>query len=175
MGPPSEILPNLFLGNFENARDASLLEKLGIDRVLTIGNRSPIDNCILNAETSREPRFNDETGVTCKLIYAMDSTDQNILKYFRECFAFIRDGLIQSRGRAVLVHCQIGHSRSAALVIGYLMHEDRLSYPQAFDRVRKKRIIGPNSGFEKQLRLFHKLEWDLMREYDDDFVLDAIL
>ena len=169
MGPPSEILPGLWLANFENAQDSSLLEKLGVNRILTVGNRSPIDNAILTETTSRDPRVGED-GILYKLIYAMDSNEQNILKYFRECFDFIREA--QSTRQGVMVHCQMGFSRSAAVVIGYLMHAERLTYAQAYERVRKKRIIGPNLGFIRQLKMFEDNEWNLQREYDDDFVLE---
>ena len=169
MGPPSEILPGLWLANFENAQDAALLDQLGVNRVLTIGNRSPIDNSILSKTTPTDPQVG-ENGILYKLVYAMDSTEQNILQHFRDCFEFIRDALAARQG--IMVHCQMGFSRSATVVIGYLMHAERLSYAQAFERVRKKRIVGPNSGFIKQLHMFQENDCDLTSVYDDQFVIE---
>ena len=168
MGPPSEILPGLWLANFENAQDSGLLDKMGINRILTIGNRSPMDNSLLSQQTPGDPQIG-ENGILYKLVYAMDSTDQNILKHFRDCFDFIRNALASRHG--VMVHCHMGFSRSAAVVIGYLMHSQRLTYDQAFGLVRKKRIVGPNSGFIRQLKLFEENEWNLNADYEDAFVL----
>jgi len=167
MGPPSEILSGLYLANFESAQDKSLLNKLKITRVLTIGNRSPIDNSLLSPNTPTETR-RDEDGRAYKLIWAMDSTDQNLLKHFRDCFRFIDESLESRAG--IMVHCHMGFSRSAALVIGYLMRAESLSYENAFARVRKKRIVGPNSGFVRQLRMFEENQWDLDRDYGDEHV-----
>jgi protein-tyrosine phosphatase len=54
-----------------------------------------------------------------------------------------------------MVHCKAGMSRSAALVIAYLMIEHKWPYEDAFTYVKKKRhIIAPNEGFVRQLRCF---------------------
>jgi len=169
MGPPSEIIPGLWLANFESAQDKATLRKLNVSRILTVGNRSPIDNSLLTELTTGETRQDDD-GFLYKLVFAMDSTEQNLLKHFADCFAFIRAALETRTG--IMVHCHMGFSRSAALVIGYLMHAERLTYAQAFDRARKKRIIGPNSGFVRQLGLFQQNEWNLEMDYgNDEFVL----
>lgn len=168
MGPPSEILSGLWLANFESAQDKSVLKKLNITRVLTVGNRSPMDNSLLNADVTQETRTDDD-GIVYKLVWAMDSTDQNLLKHFRHCFEFIDESIENKRG--IMVHCHMGFSRSAALVIAYLMRLESLSYEKAFERVRKKRIVGPNSGFVRQLQMFERNDWDVERNYDDDYVL----
>ncbi|GAB4820258.1 hypothetical protein N2152v2_007304 [Parachlorella kessleri] len=67
-------------------------------------------------------------------------------------FAFIEEGL-QSGG--VLVHCLAGVSRSATVVIGYLMWKNILPFHQARRHVAAVRPwIRPNSGFEQQLLAF---------------------
>ena len=55
----------------------------------------------------------------------------------------------------VLVHCQAGVSRSATIVIAYMMRKYQYSMDVAVDRVKKRRpYIDPNKGFMKQLREF---------------------
>lgn len=57
----------------------------------------------------------------------------------------------RSNGR-VLVHCNAGVSRSASVVIGYLIAHERMSYADALALVRRKRpCCRPNDGFAKQL------------------------
>jgi hypothetical protein len=64
-------------------------------------------------------------------------------------------------GGGVLVHCQAGISRSAAIVIAYCMWKERLSAAAATAVVSAARdAIWPNMGFKTQLQEFEKLGWD---------------
>lgn len=52
-----------------------------------------------------------------------------------------------------------GKSRSASVLLAYLMRKHNHSYESALDHARKVRpIVSPNPGFEKQLRQFQS--WD---------------
>ncbi|KAL8202232.1 UNVERIFIED_CONTAM: Dual specificity phosphatase dupd1 [Gekko kuhli] len=55
-------------------------------------------------------------------------------------------------GHKVLVHCAMGRSRSASLVLAYLMIYKNMTVVDAIDQVLKHRCILPNRGFLKQLR-----------------------
>lgn len=53
----------------------------------------------------------------------------------------------------VLIHCMMGVSRSASLVIWYLMTRGNLTLTEAYNLVKQKRpIINPNRGFVEQLK-----------------------
>ncbi|RKP00513.1 hypothetical protein CXG81DRAFT_1481, partial [Caulochytrium protostelioides] len=56
------------------------------------------------------------------------------------------------QGRNVLVYCQAGVSRSAAVVLAYLMAYHAMSYEQARAHVLAQRPICPNDGFVRMLR-----------------------
>ena len=49
-----------------------------------------------------------------------------------------------------------GVSRSATIVIAYLMWKKKMKFDEAFSFVQKKRTIVPNYGFKQQLKLFEK-------------------
>jgi protein-tyrosine phosphatase len=52
-----------------------------------------------------------------------------------------------------VVHCQMGISRSATVIIAYLMKRFKWSYGMARDYLRECRpSIYPNSGFVRQLK-----------------------
>lgn len=52
----------------------------------------------------------------------------------------------------VLVHCAVGVSRSASLVLAYLMIHHHYTLLEAIHKVKERRWIFPNRGFLKQLR-----------------------
>ncbi len=49
------------------------------------------------------------------------------------------------------VHCVQGLSRSASMVIAYLMLHQEMTVTEAMRHVRKTRAVHPNEGFLKQL------------------------
>ncbi len=57
-----------------------------------------------------------------------------------------------SGGGKVLVHCARGVSRSATLVLAYLMIYEKLAVAEAINAVCVHRNILPNAGFLQQLR-----------------------
>jgi Leucine-rich repeat (LRR) protein len=62
-----------------------------------------------------------------------------------------------SRGNKCIVHCQKGMSRSASIVIAYMMKYHNMVYYDAFYYVKTRRdCINPNPGFRKQLMAFEK-------------------
>ena len=59
------------------------------------------------------------------------------------------------RGGSVLIHCQMGISRSATVAIAYLMKYHSFSRDAAYQYVKERRpLINPNPGFWSQLQLF---------------------
>jgi protein-tyrosine phosphatase len=62
----------------------------------------------------------------------------------------------------VFVHCVAGVSRSATVVIGYLMWKNGWGYQRAFGAVLDCRSwVSPNKGFRAQLQEFERLGCDL--------------
>lgn len=57
----------------------------------------------------------------------------------------------------VLVHCQMGMSRSSSLIIAFLMKQYGMSFIEAKKITKEKRqIVNPNEGFVKDLLKFQK-------------------
>uniref|UniRef100_A0A8C8ZKE6 Dual specificity phosphatase 19 n=1 Tax=Prolemur simus TaxID=1328070 RepID=A0A8C8ZKE6_PROSS len=67
------------------------------------------------------------------------------------------DTLKKHKDGVVLVHCNAGVSRAAAIVIGFLMNSEETSFTSAFSSVKNARpSICPNSGFMEQLRIYQE-------------------
>lgn len=84
---------------------------------------------------------------------------QDIVGCFPKAFAFI--SAARAGGGGVLVHCAAGISRSASVVIGWLMADEALSAAAAASAVRAVRPVArPNPGFERQLERFGRMGCD---------------
>merc|ERR1719195_2500391 len=67
----------------------------------------------------------------------------NISRYFHRAV---------TAGGLVVVNCYMGLSRSASVVIAYLMTKHDMSFDRALGFVKKSRLVRPNEGFVKQLK-----------------------
>mmetsp|Transcript_31333 Transcript_31333/g.69751 ORF Transcript_31333/g.69751 Transcript_31333/m.69751 type:complete len:217 (-) Transcript_31333:840-1490(-) len=133
------ILPNLFLGSQMHERDFSLLQANGITHILQVG---------------VELRCSHPAYFTYKQVPLYDLEEGDLLSLLPQCFEFIKQG--QAAGK-VLVHCMAGVSRSASVVIAYLMTALNKGLQEARDFVQAARpVINPNLGFTLQLRLYEE-------------------
>ncbi|KAG1664933.1 hypothetical protein FOA52_004455 [Chlamydomonas sp. UWO 241] len=102
--------------------------------------------------------YKDE--LTYKTFYLHDNPGEDILSILFEALEFI-DGAVRGGGR-VLVHCSQGVSRSATLVIAYIMWRTGRSFDQVMAQVKAARgVVSPNIGFTCQL-----LQWQKARSAD---------
>ena len=135
-----QITEKIYLGDYTSANDIPKLKEEGIKKVLTVMDYD--DGQIYDPNEFTHLKFN-----------VCDDEYQNIIQYFGECLNYIKE-----KDEKVLVHCMAGASRSATIVIAYLMWTQKLKFDKAFDLVKSKRqIVCPNDGFQEQLKLFEKL------------------
>ncbi len=89
-----------------------------------------------------------------------DGIHQDIAGTFPQFFDFAAAATRSDPKAKLLVHCEVGVSRSATLVIALLMKTEGISFFDALCQVRSKRIqVLPNIGFASQLqRLEHELQ-----------------
>ena len=133
-----KITDKIYLGNEDTARDKNILKKLNISNILICA-----EGC--------ERFFPDEFNY--KILYLDDATDEDLLSWLEEGFEFI-----DSSKDNIYIHCVMGISRSASVVIAYIMYKNKMSYNEAYDFVyNKRKVISPNTGFQKQLKKLEKI------------------
>ncbi|ODM91541.1 Dual specificity protein phosphatase 12, partial [Orchesella cincta] len=143
----------LYLGNKDTACDIRWLKHHSITHILTI------DSCPLPT------KITDLPFVKTKYLQVTDMAHEDILQYFEETNRFIQQSICNEviPGN-ILVHCYYGVSRSATIVLAYLMHKYNISLEEALERVKSKReAIGPNHGFISQLKLYEKMGYHIDR------------
>ncbi|XP_036591716.1 dual specificity protein phosphatase 13-like isoform X1 [Trichosurus vulpecula] len=139
----NEVWPNLYLGDAYAARDKSKLCQLGITHIVNVA----------------AGRFHVDTGskfyrgmpVEYYGIEADDNPFFDLSIYFLPAARYIRTAL-SNQGR-VFVHCAMGVSRSATLVLAFLMICENMTLVEAIQTVQAHRDICPNSGFLRQLQV----------------------
>jgi protein-tyrosine phosphatase len=88
-----------------------------------------------------------------------DGMQEDITSVLPSFFDFVRAARDDHSPAKVLVHCEVGVSRSATLAIALLMTQQRRRFFDAYRDVRTKRPeILPNIGFASQLQ---RLELDM--------------
>ncbi|XP_066476097.1 dual specificity protein phosphatase 13A-like [Tiliqua scincoides] len=137
-----EVWPNLFLGDHVFAHSRFGLWKMGIDHILNAAHGT------LYCHESHE--FYGTT-IDYHGVPAHDLPDFDISPFFYSAAEFIHKALTTPGGK-ILVHCAVGISRSASLVLAYLMIYHHLSLVKAIQTVKEYRWIFPNRGFLNQLR-----------------------
>lgn len=145
----SNIRDRFWLGNSVDAANADLLQGHGITHIL---------NCARDVPTpSRSAEF---AYLRLDLDDAEDAKE-DLLEVLRagKAFDFVEEGLEKG---GILIHCQLGRSRSASVLVGYMMCRLNCPYVEAIAEVKSKRklyggdLVAPNSGFHDALLRFDR-------------------
>ncbi|KAL7717988.1 dual specificity protein phosphatase [Entamoeba marina] len=150
---PTLIIPNVYLGAINSTIDHVYLKQLGIKAILSVGIRP-----------HQSSEFNN-------LYLSMDDVPEaQLSSILPTSLLFIDENL--KRNRSILIHCECGISRSASILIAYIMKKNGVTYKEALKIVEQKRkCVMPNQGFSKQLQIFenepfHFSEPDKKRKTD---------
>jgi len=170
----SQILPNLFLSDAFTARWGRTLDELKITHIISV-----LEEPVTFPTTVRPLKLLH--------IPASDNASTDLLSFMDQTTEFIKEAigtnkqekdLLESvslgdtteaaevdppitsgeeQENRVLVHCLAGMSRSATIVIAYLLATTPMTTEEATAFVRSKRsVIRPNQGFTKQLEQYER-------------------
>ncbi|KAI7688090.1 hypothetical protein SSS_08051 [Sarcoptes scabiei] len=135
---PSKILDYLYLGSEWNASNFEELKGKGVQKILNV--TSEIDNYF--------PGYFDYYNIRVE-----DDEATNMLRHLNDTYYYIRKA--KDEGVKVLVHCKKGISRSASVVVAYIMKEKSYDLNKALHFVRNQRSsIRPNPAFLEQLEIY---------------------
>lgn len=140
---PSEIIPGLlYLGDFEHARAADRLKEINVKNIVTIHNHPE--------------HLSTAAGIRRLMITMADLETEQIAPHFESVWDFIEAAA--QKKEAVLIHCGAGVSRSACLVMSYLMRKHKWNADTCDAFVKQRRsIVQLNAGFWAQLCQFEAL------------------
>ena len=161
----NEIIPHLYISNWDSSNDITKLEKNNIQAVITIDTRNKSEY-ILN--------YYKKNNINFIFLYLDDYPNQNIQKYFDVSYKFIKDHILKNKN--VLVHCHAGVSRSSTLIFNYML---RTYYKNGGKRCpncilyyflnyarTKRSIINPNIGFINQLINYAQVNYYLKQKIE---------
>ena len=134
---PSKIFNWLYLGSFRNACNIKDLKDLKINYIL---------NCAIECENNNLP-----LDITCYHAKINDFPNFQINTFFDKTNSFINKAKLS--GGNILIHCQLGISRSTTCLIAYMIKYLGYTTLNALQYIKKKRSqIMPNFGFIQQLK-----------------------
>ena len=126
------ILPFLFLGPVTAARDSAFLQKEGITMIIAVRNTLSAQARLLGSKAAESLGIDSQSVDVAgnqELIAAFPSAIELINRHLSDVFNLQQSQSLQSNGLdsststpgRVLVYCETGNERSAALVVAYLM------------------------------------------------------
>ena len=136
--PIDHIIDNIYLGDFRTADNMDILRQYNITHII---------NCAFNLPN----KFPNE--ITYKRLDLRDEPDQPLIERLEEAYEFIKE----NKDKNIFVHCVFGKSRSASVVIFYIMKKKKINFQEAKNFVKNIRsIVEPNSGFELELNKYYE-------------------
>ena len=126
---PSYIIDNIYLGNAYNAANLDILHETGIEIIINITNNIP---------NYYEDKFEYKNYVI------HDNNSSNIKEHLIDSYNFIK----RNADKKILVHCYAGSSRSAAIVLYYLIKNYNMKFEEANTFLKKQRdMVNINTTF----------------------------
>ncbi|GAX75282.1 hypothetical protein CEUSTIGMA_g2727.t1 [Chlamydomonas eustigma] len=139
---PSMIMPGLILSGKSFERDILALEGHGVTHILQVG---------VELTPSHAQHFQ------YKKVSIFDLEEEDIVCALSGCYDFIDNGM---RKGVVVVHCAAGVSRSASVVIAFVMQKHGVNFTTARNLVKRARpCVNPNLGFTLQLQQMDAQSW----------------
>lgn len=141
---PTHVIDNIYLGNSYDAANYNFLQKINAKVVVNV--TRDIDNYY--------PDYFTYINIDIK-----DNNNESIFEYLQSTYDKIKYHQKNMKpDETIFIHCFAGMSRSASMVIYYLMKELKISYEEALAKLKEKRpIVNPSFRFAKDVIKCYKL------------------
>jgi len=161
---PSEVAPQLYLGNVNHCTDHGLLNKYNISKIVNATRDIP--------NNFRATKYNIEY---CR-VKLFDTGNEVMTKnQLHESYEFLTKHIQNHHN--ILIHCYMGASRSASIVLYYLSRTYKINVHDAMLRLYKlRKIICVNQIFVEAVILTLMNDWNQNRDQvtgnlESDFLL----
>lgn len=178
----TQIVPGLILGHVEASHNRDLLHENRITAIVSLTDA----RWVWWNSTTRE------AGVPAhrhKWVQCVDSDTQDLLVYMGDICDFIEqmacpvlsslsslsieDNKPDANGElcaapteGILIHCDLGISRSPTIIIAYLMRKLRMQAADVMEFVQSKQRIRPSPNFTRQLRVWEEVWYQVWEDGD---------
>ncbi|KAF2789167.1 tyrosine protein phosphatase 3 [Melanomma pulvis-pyrius CBS 109.77] len=125
----------LYIGGLYALYQTDLIKAAGITHVLSVIDYDPL----LQEKFHHLKHYH---------IRAEDDPNEDLLQHFKGTNEYIDEGL---KDGGVFIHCAMGKSRSATMVVAYLMWKYGRTWEEALEQLCEGRpVCDPNIGFKEQ-------------------------
>lgn len=148
----NQIDMNVYIGNSQSAQDLNWLMDTGITHIVNTAVEIPnyFDSKIGDRSSPQPFRFH---YFNIPLRDNPTMGDEDLLSVLERTYRYMNAVIKLSPNTKILVHCHMGKSRSASVVIYYLMRSRGWSFVDALKFAQSKRsIVSPNMWYVRQLK-----------------------
>ncbi|KAJ5332790.1 Dual specificity protein phosphatase 1B [Penicillium brevicompactum] len=164
-----QIVPGLYLGNVEASHKREMLQENHINAIISLTDA----RWVWWKSTTREAGVPEHRH---KWTQCVDSSTQDLLVHMKDICDMIDemaspalpslrplpvkcdDGIIDERHgaalEAILIHCDLGISRSPTVIIAYLMRKLNMSQADVLPFVQSKQKVKPSKNLTRQLQVW---------------------
>ncbi|KAJ5562828.1 dual specificity phosphatase Yvh1 [Penicillium sp. DV-2018c] len=163
-----QIVPGLFLGNVEASHNRDLLQKNRINAIVSLTDA----RWVWWSSATRKAGIPEHRH---RWVQCVDSSTQDLLAHMSDICDFIdqmaspalsslsslpvdhKDTTNDEPGDAssgILIHCDLGISRSPTIIVAYLMRKLRIQKVDVLNFVQSKQKVKPSSNLTRQLQVW---------------------
>ncbi len=139
--PINKVNDNIYIGDHNAATSMTLLRNYGVTHVINCAAEIP------------------DYYVHLLHYYRLNLLDQNdnLIPALKNGLGFIRKAIDNNKNAKIFIHCHMGRSRSASMVIYYLMMESNVTFDNALTYLKSVRpTVSPNDHYRNELSKLRK-------------------